>query len=688
METEHQNEKQVSLQNQTQSQIYAEIAAILRRSAANLSEQNAAVKGQAADGAALWTVNREIMHTAESIAQFRGKIAVFGSFNTGKSTLINAITGEAILPVNVVSHHGCRQIVSNALPPKQANVTYAPDKRVSMTTDSEDYREKFLIRRYSEASSPADETLRIKRVDYGCSGDFCSEGIEIHESAPIGSVNHVAEARELLASAHAAIFVLNATQIFNQEERAFLKELQMTENKQNIFVIISKMDLIGDAFEDVKQAVLYHLEPLFTDSEGALDRALFEERVFFLDGRTAFANRVEGKLEPPFSDFLTALRTHMQAASHTRYALKAAQLRLEDAMQSVQDQMEAEQAGLSMPMEILMQKAQLSEEALQRAEREAKQVKKSFTQTERIIQTKIYDDLWRYINEMERAWDADAAALNIQMGLRDMLKIAVTINPEKREALMAPVAELLQDYLTERLEAWAWQLETLISPETEELTQSLQKNAEIIWTDLKLASEVFTGHATAKYQHILGQPDPGQILISTIMIDPSMIITGAAAGGFGWSEFFKKTLVQYMITWTVFGFLTGGTAWVAFFMVEYIQLKLESDRMNETMQEKLKQRFFMGLKEQVSTNKGDLYARIHQMVQEKEAVYLGSVDALIAAERRQLQKIIRDRKNAETAREESKMHYERILDDLKAQLAALSNIAAENSFAKGVVDNA
>jgi hypothetical protein len=289
---------------------------------------------------------------------------------------------------------------------------------------------------------------------------------------------------------------------------------------------------------------------------------------------------------------------------------------------------------------------------------------------------------------MERAWDADAAALNIQMGLRDMLKIAVTINPEKREALMAPVAELLQDYLTERLEAWAWQLETLISPETEELTQSLQKNAEIIWTDLKLASEVFTGHATAKYQHILGQPDPGQILISTIMIDPSMIITGAAAGGFGWSEFFKKTLVQYMITWTVFGFLTGGTAWVAFFMVEYIQLKLESDRMNETMQEKLKQRFFMGLKEQVSTNKGDLYARIHQMVQEKEAVYLGSVDALIAAERRQLQKIIRDRKNAETAREESKMHYERILDDLKAQLAALSNIAAENSFAKGVVDNA
>ncbi|MDK2868090.1 MAG: hypothetical protein PWP38_2405 [Clostridiales bacterium] len=242
--------------------------------------------------------------------------------------------------------------------------------------------------------------------------------------------------------------------------------------------------------------------------------------------------------------------------------------------------------------------------------------------------------------------------------------------------------------MTKKLEIWALQLSTLIDPETEELKQSLQKNAEIIWSELALAAEVFSENASVKYHSILRQPDPGQLLISTIMFDPSMVITGAANGGFEWTEFFKKTLVQYMITWTVFGFLTGGAAWMAFFMVEYIQLKLESDRMNETMQGKLKQRFFTNLKEQVSTHKNDLYAHVHQMIQEKETEYIDSVNELIAAERKQLQKIIHERKNAEAAREDSKRHYEIVINALEKQHQYLKQINIENLIGKGVENNA
>ncbi|MDK2868091.1 MAG: hypothetical protein PWP51_2987 [Clostridiales bacterium] len=412
-------------------QLHDEIAAIIRQCGAYVSDQQITVDGQMMNGLGMWPVHRDLMHTAEEIACFKGKIVVFGGFNTGKSTLINALTGEMVLPVKVLSHHGCRQIATASRLPKQVEITYENGDRVSMMSDTEAYKQQFLMRPLPDSNVENDRDREMTVVHYGCSGDFCKDGIEIHESAPIGTSRHEIEAATLIASAHAIVFVISGPQLFSQEERHFLKMRLMGQRKNNVFFIINKIDQVGDYLDDIKQAVNFHLEPFFTNEKGDVDRTLFEQRVFFLDSRTAMLERVAGKTTQPFAAFVESLKAWIHDSSRMQLMVSSACYHLQNAIEAVREQMETEQAALSMPMEILMQKAQLSEESLQRAEREAKQVKRSFTLAERVIQTKIYDDLWRYINELERAWESDAEALNIQMGVGDMLKLAVTTSIPK-----------------------------------------------------------------------------------------------------------------------------------------------------------------------------------------------------------------------------------------------------------------
>ena len=203
-------------------------------------------------GACLETLWPEGSRYGNALAALHGRlleerlqVAVLGQFKRGKSTFLNALVGENLLPTGVVPLTAIATFIHWAAEPR-VRVSYldgrAPDEPPAANTAQ--VREE-LSRFVTEEANPRNY-LRVARVDVFYPAPILRHGVVLIDTPGVGSTlrHNTDAALEVLPECDAAFFVLSVDPPVTEAELAYLERVRPTVAR--LFFVLNKIDYLGE----------------------------------------------------------------------------------------------------------------------------------------------------------------------------------------------------------------------------------------------------------------------------------------------------------------------------------------------------------------------------------------------------------------------------------------------------------
>jgi predicted GTPase len=174
-----------------------------------------------------------IAETLEKAADEHFEVAVVGEFKRGKSTIINAILGEDVLP-------------SDVLPATAAlnRITYSSDPHVSVEfKDGSQIRvpveqlSEYVTKLTFESEKTA-ENVKQATVYYDTA--FCKNNVDIIDTPGLNDDEQMTNVTlSILPEIDAAVFVISANSPFSQFEKEFLENKMLTSDLGRIIFVVN-----------------------------------------------------------------------------------------------------------------------------------------------------------------------------------------------------------------------------------------------------------------------------------------------------------------------------------------------------------------------------------------------------------------------------------------------------------------
>jgi len=177
----------------------------------------------------------ELLREANRLHDHRFQIVVIGEFSRGKSTLINALVGQKLLPAK--------------LRPTTAALTHIQDgPNLTVTVTRVGGRQESIEPTDLASVVTGEAAAHVQRVDVRAPCGWLSNGVELIDTPGVNDLNLLREDVTLrfLPNADAAIFVLDAKACFTETEREFLARDVVRTNLQRVFFVINKMDQVDE----------------------------------------------------------------------------------------------------------------------------------------------------------------------------------------------------------------------------------------------------------------------------------------------------------------------------------------------------------------------------------------------------------------------------------------------------------
>jgi len=266
---------------------------------------------------------RRLRDRAEKIRSDRFKVLVVGEFKRGKSTLLNAMLGNDVMPRKAAE---CTAVVTtiqyNDRP--HVKVVYADDSPPRELA-VEDFCREFELKvdDSGDRQAAADRFSNVVRAELHYPVELCRHRVELVDSPGIGAHRTRTErVHKFLHEADAVVFVLHAMQFLKEDESHFLESVLLPLGLRNIFFVINWYNLIEEQLpkdrqrdeEELDAAIRRNLSPFCT--VGGVDRT--DERVFCVN---AFA-ALKARLGPPDAAALERSRVPAFERSLEQFLLK------------------------------------------------------------------------------------------------------------------------------------------------------------------------------------------------------------------------------------------------------------------------------------------------------------------------------------------------------------------------------
>ena len=200
----------------------------------------------------------------ERLAQGRFHLAVLGQFKRGKSTLLNALLGEAVLPTAVIPLTAIPTFIRTG-PELQATVFFQDDRLPEKFTATEtENLNAFLAQFVTESGNPKNR-LGVSNVEITHPADILEKGVVLIDTPGIGSTfRHNTEATlNFLPQCDASLFLVSSDPPLTEVEVEFLK--QVRKKIPRLFFILNKVDYLGT---NDRQAALEFLQRVLAEQAG------------------------------------------------------------------------------------------------------------------------------------------------------------------------------------------------------------------------------------------------------------------------------------------------------------------------------------------------------------------------------------------------------------------------------------
>ena len=461
------------------------VAAVRREIADSLSNIATAINQSELAAAAasgklgLESDSADINLASNNLRQGVFRLLVLGDMKRGKSTFLNALIGENLLPSDV---NPCTALLTILRYGSEKKVTvYFNDGKIPKQLDFKSFKENYTIdpaeaKRLEAEKKPAFPDIDCAVVEYPL--PLLEKGIEIVDSPGLNDT----EARNELSlgyinNCHAILFVLRATQPCTMGERRYLENYIKGRGLSVFFLI--------NAWDQVRESLIDPDDPEeLAEAEGKLRRVfqanlaeyclteghdIYDERVFAISSIKALRLRIKnpdadlaGTGFPEFTAALNTFLTQERAISQLRPARTLARQISARVREAV---------GRRLPL--LDRDVNELKEKINSVEPEFKklsQIRDEFQQE--IIEVRdsksrtIADSFRTYVLKLENTFETDFLRYQPELKFLDFF------SQGKREAFEASLRQALEQYINDKLAAWSLTAEQEMNSAFSQLSKS------------------------------------------------------------------------------------------------------------------------------------------------------------------------------------------------------------------------
>ena len=377
------------------------------------------------------------------------RLAVLGQFKRGKSTLLNALLGDELLPTDILPVTAIPTFI-RAAEKIEVVVSFANDAEpVKFLPSSAQTLEDFLTEYVTEKGNPQNQRA-VARVDVGHPAEILKHGVVLIDTPGIGSTHkHNTEvAYQVLPQCDAALFLVSPDPPITEVELDYLKQIQ--QSLPRTFFLLNKVDFLDEKERLASLRFLAdQLAPLY---DGA-------PLVLPLSARKGLVARLAGDIDSWKSSGMQQVEQNLIdffAREKQKILQDSLQRRTRDQLNSINMQLQLSVSALMLPEAELKQRIEQFRQSLPEVEREKqaandilsgdfKRVAKRLTTEVEAIRTqaknKIIAQLESYIQSVEDTEELERL-------VREMLSQEL---PSFFAPAMRKVAEVIQCEATELL---------------------------------------------------------------------------------------------------------------------------------------------------------------------------------------------------------------------------------------------
>jgi GTPase SAR1 family protein len=632
----------------------------LRADMATALQQMATTLEQGEQAAALASgqlgLNHEIQSLTRASQQLQlgvFRLLVLGDMKRGKSTLINALLGERVLPMDASP--------CTAVP---TVLKYGSEKRVTVHFSNDRQPEVLDLASFAQTYTiPADEAKRLEDqqqvafagvshavVEYPLA--LLESGVEIIDTPGLNDTqarNHTT--LEYLLSCHAVLFVMSATQPCTLDERRYLQNY-LRGRGLTLFFLVNGWDLISTSLPDPEdKAALAAAETKIQQVFAAQltpycqvgTQNCYPQRVFTLSALAALRQR----LADPSADLSgTGFGTFVQALTQflSQDRLGAELTWAERLAQRSYAQV-SEAIGRRIPL--LTDDAAELRDKIAAVQQEFAQLAAIRDQYQALIRQaaarvgqSMAADFKRYLLNLETTFEADFAESQPDLSLLEFL------DEQNRAQFFASFKRAFERYLNDRLAAWEYLARQTLAQEFDQLSQQAQTHrsdyAQVINTiNQKLLGSSFS--ATTPYRSVAATPWTDGVREMILGI-PDVFNATAASFSYFWQPVFQFALAYfflYLFRYVFFVLIYGIAPTLMMSVFTGMGLvAVQAEVVRQTFLEKTKQAFAKLLPEQAEQQAPLVVQALQRCFDTYETTIMAQINDDILARRAELDNLL------------------------------------------------
>jgi predicted GTPase len=383
------------------------------------------------------------------------RLMVLGDMKRGKSTLINALLGEAILPSDVNPSTALLTVVKYGTQ-KQVTVHFNTE-RSPETLDIETFRATYTLSPEETKTLEEQQTIAFPEVSHAVleyPSSLLEQGIEIIDTPGLNDTeNRNQLVLEQLGTCHAVLFVLSATQPFTLDERRYIQNY-LQDRGLPLFFIVNGWDRLASSLVDPDSAgelvaAQEKIRQVFqTQLMEYCPEAEYCDRVFELSALQALRERIQNEAgNPDFTEFEEKLKVFLTVERFT-VQLKWAEQVVQRVIHHVQAAVERRIPLLYDTPDELKQKIEAAEEEFGQLEELCEQFRALVSQTSDRQAKEITESFQTYLLGLEATFEQDFAQSKPDLSWQEFL------DPKNRENFYKSFRRAFERYINDRMIAW------------------------------------------------------------------------------------------------------------------------------------------------------------------------------------------------------------------------------------------
>lgn len=196
------------------------------------------------DDIGLENTAKSIGETIEKTAKEHFEVAIVGEFKRGKSTLINALLGQEVLPADVLPATATlNRVTYSEEPYVMVEYKNGEEEKVDINKLA-DY-----VTKLSYESEKKAETVKQATVYYDTA--FCKNNVDIIDTPGLNDDEQMTNVTlSILPEIDAAVFVISANSPFSQFEKEFLEKKMLTSDMGRIIFAVNCFGTFSKEDED------------------------------------------------------------------------------------------------------------------------------------------------------------------------------------------------------------------------------------------------------------------------------------------------------------------------------------------------------------------------------------------------------------------------------------------------------